>query len=79
MAKQNALHQINKLLAAPVKEPQQAKGKNWQEPEKVAKPFSLVHLLIIAVLFLLLGSYLSRQPAPIMKPVVIDTPDVITV
>jgi len=32
----------------------------------VSKPFKFLHLIIIAILFMLIGSYLSRQSAPIV-------------
>ena len=75
-AKQSALDQINKLLSS-AKEPSAQKGKNWQEPEQVvSRPFKILHMLIIAIIFMLLGSFLSRNNAPTVE---VNQPEIIEV
>jgi hypothetical protein len=57
------------------KEPQPSKDKNWQIPEQVvSRPLKLVHMLIIAIIFMLLGSYLSHRSAPVKIEVVVSQP-----
>ena len=42
------------------------KGVNWQDEHSVvATPFKFFHMIIIAILFMILGSYLARQTNPL--------------
>ena len=65
-AKQSAIDQINKLLAAKSQAASKVSGRSWTDPEVVvSRPFKLIHLLVIAILFMLLGSYLGRKTQPV--------------